>query len=76
MDLKAPLSYDEQIKKLEKHGIVVNDTEKAKKILKQINYYRYTGYALQFRTNPTNSNYVGNLSFEKIYKIPGGRKSS
>lgn len=69
MDLKAPLSYDEQIKKLEKHGIVVNDTEKAKKILKQINYYRYTGYALQFRTNPTNSNYVGNLSFEKIYRI-------
>lgn len=69
MDLKPPLSYDEQIKKLVNHGVIINDVEKAKKILKQINYYRYTGYALQFRSAPSCSNYIDDISFDKVYRI-------
>ena len=49
MDLKKPLTFDEQLDKLIVHGMIVADREKAKDILKRVNYYRFTGYALQFR---------------------------
>ena len=38
MDLKQPLSFEEQLNRLKVHGIVVNDEQKAIEILKQINY--------------------------------------
>ena len=46
MDLKQPLTYDEQLNKLEAHGMVISDKAKAIDILKRVNYYRFTGYAL------------------------------
>ena len=49
MVLKKPLTFDEQLERLEVHGIVVTNREKAIEILKRVNYYRFTGYALQFR---------------------------
>lgn len=49
MDLKKPLTFDEQLDKLIAHGMIVADREKSKDILKRVNYYRFTGYALQFR---------------------------
>lgn len=69
MDLKKPLTFDEQIDKLISHGIIISDKEAAKEILKQINYYRFTGYALQFRKNPSDSNYIGGTNFETIYHL-------
>ena len=44
MDLKKPLTFDEQLDKLIAHGMIVADREKAKDILKRVNYYRFTGY--------------------------------
>ena len=55
MDLKKPLTFDEQLDKLASHGIIISDREKAKDILKRVNYYRFTGYALQFRQDHTRS---------------------
>lgn len=55
MDLKNPLTFDEQLDKLVAHGMVISDREKAKDILKRVNYYRFTGYALQFRKDPSGS---------------------
>lgn len=52
MELKGPLSFECQIKRLIDQGMVVKDAEKAEAILKRINYYRFTGYALQFRMEP------------------------
>lgn len=69
MDLKPPLSYDEQVEKLIQHGIIIDDPEKTKNILKQINYYRYTGYALQFRSEPTSSNYIKDIFYDNVYRI-------
>lgn len=43
MNLKKPLTFDEQVKQLIAHGIIISDQEKAKEILKQVNYYRLTG---------------------------------
>ena len=40
MELKPPMSYEEQLNKLIEHGIVVDDRDKAIDILKRVNYYR------------------------------------
>ena len=58
MDLKKPLTFDEQLDKLIAHGMVISDREEAKDILKKVNYYRFTGYALQFRKDPSGSDYI------------------
>ena len=49
MDLKKPLTFDEQVDKLEAHGIVISDREKAKNILKRVNYYRFIIQKRSFR---------------------------
>ena len=37
MDLKKPLTFDEQLDKLIAHGMVILDREEAKDILKKVN---------------------------------------
>ena len=63
MDLKKPLTFDEQLDKLAAHGMIIRDREKAKDILKRVNYYRFTGYALQFRQDPSSSDYIAGTTF-------------
>lgn len=69
MELKEPLSFEKQIEKLKSHGIVMEDEAKVKEILAKINYYRFTGYTLQHRKNPDESDYIEGLPFEKVYRI-------
>lgn len=69
MNLKQPLSYEEQVEKLISHGIIVSDKEKVIDILERVNYYRLTGYALQFREKPNKSDYVNGTTFENIYNL-------
>ena len=69
MDLKKPLTFDEQLDKLIAHGMVISDREKAKDILKKVNYYRFTGYALQFRKDPSGSDYIEGTTFETVYHL-------
>lgn len=52
MDMKEPLSFEKQIEKLKSHGMMMEDEEKVKEILAEINYYRFTGYTLQYRKYP------------------------
>ncbi len=66
MDLKAPLSFNEQLEKLKEHGMLIDDESKAIEYLKQVNYYRFTGYALQFRKSPDKSEYVEGTTFDKV----------
>lgn len=66
MDLKNPLTLDEQLDKMIAHGIVIWDREKAKELLKRVNYYRFTDYALQFRQVPSGSNYTKGTTFETV----------
>lgn len=69
MTLKAPLTFNKQIERLKTHGISIANEEFAKKILTEINYYRFTGYALQFRKAADNSDCIEGTSFESIYDI-------
>lgn len=69
MELKPPMSYEELLNKLIEHGIVVDDRNRAIDILKSVNYYRFTGYALQFRVSPEDSTYVENTNFDTVYNL-------
>lgn len=69
MALKQPIGFKEQVQKLVSHGIFVEDEQKVEKILRCINYYRLTGYALQFRKSPKDSDCVDGTTFEQIFRI-------
>jgi len=67
--LKKPLEYSEQINQLKSHGMIISDDAAAKEILSQINYYRFTGYALQFRKDANVSDYLPGTSFDDIFNL-------
>ena len=69
MDLKKPLTFDEQLNMLISHGMVISDRNKAIDVLKKVNYYRFTGYALQFRKVPSSSDYIEGTTFETVYHL-------
>ena len=51
------------------HGIAIKDERKVEQILESINYYRLTGYALQFRKDPDDSDCVEGTTFEQILQV-------
>lgn len=67
--LKKPLNFNMQISQLKSHGMVIDDDQKAEDILRKANYYRFTGYALQFRVTPQQSSYLPGTNFDTVYKI-------
>lgn len=69
MDLKKPYSIDDQIQKLQEHGVIVEDAALARNVLQRISYYRLTGYTLQYRINANSSNLNPGIKFEDIYSI-------
>ena len=69
MELKQPLSICDQVTRLKEHGLCIKDNSEAEDVLSRVGYYRYTGYALQFRKEKSDSDYVENIQFERIYRI-------
>lgn len=69
MNLKRPHTLNEQIERLKAHRLNVVDTDEAKQILSQVNYYRLTGYGLQYRDSNTPDNYIPGTSFDDIWQI-------
>lgn len=67
--LKKPLTVEEQIKRLKAHNMVIQDETMAAEILGRVNYYRFTGYALQFRVSENNSDFVQRTTFNEVYDI-------
>ncbi len=69
MELKRPLTIDEQIEKLKSHGVTIEDDNEAKSFLQQVSYYRLTGYTLQFRKTPSNSDLATSHSLSEIREL-------
>ena len=69
MDLKIPLTLDEQVQRLIAHKMDVADIEKAKRILSEVNYYRFTGYALQFRDKNNPDDYIPGTMFTDVVRL-------
>ena len=66
--LKKHKSIDEQIELLKSRGLIIDDEEKARKVLSSINYYRLTGYLYEFKLQGTD-HYIGTISFETIIEL-------
>lgn len=69
MEIKQPLSFEEQLNQLKLHGLKISNDEYALDYLKRINYYRFTGYCLEFRKSQSDSNFIDDTTFESIRKI-------
>lgn len=67
--LKEPLTIEQQIQRLEVHGMYIPDTEEAKRFLKSVNYYRFSGYALEYRKSIHASDYTPGTNFKTIARI-------
>lgn len=66
-DIKAATTYDQQLQILSNRGIVIDDTEKCRGILQNINYYRLTAYCLPFKLS--DNQYIPGTSMLRIYRI-------
>ena len=69
MELKKPMSFDEQVEKMRAHGMAIDNEAEAKRILAELNYYRLTGYVLQYRKEANKSDYVPGLTFDTMCQI-------
>ena len=68
MELKKPLSFEEQAHRLVEHGMDVRSLREAAQFLSHVNYYRFTGYALQFRAE-NGQDYSTGTSFDQVRNI-------
>lgn len=69
MGLKRPLSLDEQIKKLKSHNLLIDESDDVKSFLSRVNYYRFTGYALEFRVDESSSDFINGTTYQTIRTI-------
>jgi len=67
--LKKPSNIDEQIVKLKRHGMVINDENAVRNFLDNVGYYRFIGYMLQFRSNQEHGELQSGITFEQCRKI-------
>ena len=67
MDIKEPISYEEQLNKLINRGCTVTDEINAINILKRVNYYRLSAYFLPFKKN--DGSYIEPTEFDRVYGI-------
>ena len=68
MLIKKPKTYDQQIAILKNKNIAIIDDVSAKTFLKQVNYYRFSGYFLLFQINGHGSLFP-NITFERLQAI-------
>lgn len=66
---KPPLSFADQVQKLQQHGMHIPDTSKAEFYLGQLNYYRFAAYCLPFEQNHTTHALHPNTSFDDVLNL-------
>lgn len=64
---KTSKTFKEQLEILKNRGLIINDETSALIILKEINYYRLSGYMLSLKTK--DDLFLPNITFENVYSI-------
>ena len=68
--LKPALTYEEQLTRLkDEHNLLIDDDDKAIGILKQVNYYRLSGYGLGLTKPDDKEKYVEGITLEHIFRL-------
>ena len=66
---KEILSFDKQIERLQERGLIIKDTETAKKYLQNISYFRLQGFWWEFQTDKVNHKFIEGTTFEQIIEL-------
>ncbi len=66
---KPFLTYGEQIARLEERGIIIDSREQAISFLRNVNYYKFSGYTLFFEKRDNNNNLERVHQYQKGLKI-------
>lgn len=65
MEIKKAKTFQEQIKRLQEHGCIIDDEAEAVSILNRVNYYKLSAYFLPFKNDDGNYH---KITLVKIYK--------
>lgn len=66
---KQIISFDKQIERLEKRGLIISDKLVAKEFLKNISYFRLQGFWWEFQEDKTNHKFKEGTTFEKVINL-------
>lgn len=66
---KPPLSFATQVQKLQQHGMLVPDIQKAEFYLSQLNYYRFAAYCLPFEQDHATHTLCQGTSFDDVLNL-------
>ena len=70
VELKKPLSYEDQLKRLKvDHNLKIDDDEAATGILKRVNYYRLSAYGLGLMRAGDKEKYRDGITLEHIFRL-------
>ena len=67
-ELKTHLPLREQVKLLLNRGLIIDDDNEVMEVLKNVNYYRLSGYLHSFK-RPNSDCYIENLSWKRLKSI-------
>ena len=68
-NLKKPLNLSLLVERLKEHNLTIENESKAREVLSRLSYYRFSGYALQFRQSPNDSDYISGTSFDQVLRL-------
>ena len=66
---KAPLTLDQLIKLLESRGLLIEDSERAKRYLRYIGYFRLSRYFSPFKDRPSGAEFRPDATFDDILNV-------
>ena len=67
---KPPVSFTDQIARLQARGLIIHDIEKAQRVLSNISFYRLRAYTYPYQDNNNPDHpFIGNVSFDDIIAI-------
>ncbi|MFP5528711.1 Abi family protein [Peptococcus simiae] len=70
MQLKPPLTYDEQIEKLKNdHNLTISDECFAKEVLMKVSYYRLSGYGIGLKKPNNREHYKDSITIEQLFSL-------
>ncbi|SCX96732.1 Abi family protein [Butyrivibrio sp. INlla14] len=67
MNTKDFKNIEEQLSELKKKGLIISDEDIAKSFLKQVSYYRFSGYFIPFQQS--DKTFFPGISFEQLQNI-------
>ncbi|GIU51738.1 ABC transporter permease [Shewanella sairae] len=67
--VKPPITFADQIQKLQQRGLIVSNRAEAEFYLSQLNYYRFAAYCLPFEQDHASHTFQANTKFEDVLNL-------